>query len=174
MLSAALDRHGGPERENGWRDGGLPELFFRDCQALRPVIVWSQSQGRGSVERALAGRPSGSASERASSFEILWQWGLWKRRKGKVSEDMGEDLTEEPKHAPRPGQLPLCLRKAESTGTGLHLEVTWLHPNSQAERQGPGHLVGQGPLQILLQPQFPAAISLTSCLVKSFHSQPST
>ena len=49
---------------------------------------------------------------------------------------MGEDLTEEPKHAPRPGQLPLCLRKAESTGTGLHLEVTWLHPNSQAERQG--------------------------------------
>lgn len=41
-------------------------------------------------------------------------------------------------------------------------------------RERPGHLVGQGPLQILLQPQFPAAISLTSCLVKSFHSQPST
>jgi len=49
---------------------------------------------------------------------------------------MGEDLTEEPKHAPCPGELPLCLSKAESPGKGLHLEVAWLHPNSQAERQG--------------------------------------
>ena len=39
---------------------------------------------------------------------------------------------EEPKHAPHPGQLPLCLSKAGSPGTGVHLEVTWLHPNSQA------------------------------------------
>ena len=43
---------------------------------------------------------------------------------------MGEDSTEEPKHAPRPGELPLCLSKAESPGMGLHWEVTWLHPDS--------------------------------------------
>ena len=40
MLSADLDRHGEPERENGWRDGVLPELCFRQCQALGPVILW--------------------------------------------------------------------------------------------------------------------------------------
>ena len=49
---------------------------------------------------------------------------------------LGEDSTEEPKHAPHPGELPLCLSKAGSMGTGVHLEVTWLHPDSQAERQG--------------------------------------
>ena len=72
MLSTDLDRHGELEKENGWRDGGLPELCFWQCQALRPVVLWSLSQGRGSVERALAGRLSGSTSEGASSFEILW------------------------------------------------------------------------------------------------------
>ena len=118
--------------------GSLPELCFRQCQALGPVVLWSLSQGRGSVERVLSGCPSGSASERASSFEILWRWGLWKRRKGKVSEDVGvgEDSTEAPKHPPRPVQLPLCLSKAGSPGTPLHLEVTWLHPENQAESQG--------------------------------------
>lgn len=118
--------------------GGLPELCFRQCQALGPVVLWSLSQGRGSVERARSGRPSGSASERASSFEILWRWGLWKRRKGKVSEDVGvgEDSTEVPQHAPCPGELPLSLSKAGNPGTGLHSEVPWLHPESQAERRG--------------------------------------
>ena len=71
----------------GGEAGGLPGLCFRQCRALGPVVLWSLSQGRGSVERALAGRPSGSASERASSFEILWRWGLWKkRRKGSASD----------------------------------------------------------------------------------------
>ena len=56
----------------GGRDGGLPELCFRQCQAPRPAVLWSRSEGRVSLERALAGRPSGSASEGASSFEILW------------------------------------------------------------------------------------------------------
>ena len=35
-----------------------------------------------------------------------------------------------------PSVLPLCLSKAGSPGTGVHLEVTWRHPDSQAERQG--------------------------------------
>lgn len=50
----------------------------------------------------------------------------------------GEESTEVPKHAARPGQVPVCLSKAASLGTGLHLEVTWLHPESPAERQGRG------------------------------------
>ena len=70
-------------------------------------------------------------------MEILWRQGLWKKnRKGKFSEDMVEDWMEEPKRAPSPGDLPLCLRKHRSLGTGVHLEVTWLHPNSPADRQG--------------------------------------
>uniref|UniRef100_A0A182F0G2 GAGE domain-containing protein n=2 Tax=Onchocerca ochengi TaxID=42157 RepID=A0A182F0G2_ONCOC len=32
-------------------------------------------------------------------------------------EHLVEDSTEEPKHAPRPGQLPLCLSRAGSPGT---------------------------------------------------------
>ena len=60
---------------------------------------------------------------------------------------MGEDLTEEPKHAPCPGELPLCLSKAESPGKGLHLEVAWLHPNSQAERQGQWEIPPPHPCQ---------------------------
>ena len=35
-----------------------------------------------------------------------------------------------------PSVLPLCLSKAGSPGTGVRLEVTWRHPDSQAERQG--------------------------------------
>ena len=139
MLSAALDRHGEPERETGWRGGGLPGLCFRQCRALGPVVLWSLSQGRGSVERALAGRPSGSASERASSFEILWRWGLWKkRRKGSVSDQStwGRTRRRSPSVLPAQGQLPLSLSRAGSLGTGVHLEVAWLHPDSQAERQG--------------------------------------
>ena len=139
MLSAALDRHGEPERETGWRGGGLPGLCFHQCRALRPVVLWSLSQGRGSVERALAGRPSGSASERASSFEILWRWGLWKkRRKGSVSDQStwGRTRRRSPSVLPAQGQLPLSLSRAGSLGTGVHLEVAWLHPDSQAERQG--------------------------------------
>lgn len=101
VLSADSDRHGEPERENGGRDGGLPELCFRQCQAPGPAVLWSLSQGRGSVERALAGRPSGSASERAASFEILWRRALCKKsREGRVSEHTGEDWTAEPKRAP--------------------------------------------------------------------------
>ena len=85
----------------GGRDGGLPELCFRQCQAPGPAVLWSLSQGRGSVERALAGRPSGSASERAASFEILWRRALCKKsREGRVSEHTGEDWTAEPKRAP--------------------------------------------------------------------------
>ena len=56
------------------------------------------------------------------------------KQEGQISEHMGEDWTEEPKRAPSPGNLPLCLSKAGSLGTGVHLEVTWLHPYSQAER----------------------------------------
>lgn len=131
LLSAGSDRRGEPERENGGRDGGLPELCFRQCRAPGPGVLWSLSQGRGSVERALAGRPSGSASERAASFEILWRPALCqKSREGEVSEHTGEDWTAEPKRA------PLCLSKAGSPGTGVHLEVAWRHPDSQAERQG--------------------------------------
>ena len=115
LLSAGSDRRGEPERENGGRDGGLPELCFRQCQAPGPGVLWSLSQGRGSVERALAGRPSGSASERAASFEILWRPALCqKSREGEVSEHTGEDWTAEPKRA------PLCLSKAGSPGTGVH------------------------------------------------------
>ena len=135
-LSADSDWHGEPERENGGGDGGLPELCFRQCQAPGPAVLWSLSQGRGSVERVLAGRPSGSASERASSFEILWRRGLWKKsRKGKVSERTGEDWTEEHKRAPRPGDLPLCLSKAGSPGTGCAFGSHSATPRPQAGMQ---------------------------------------
>ena len=55
MLSADLDQHGEPERQNGWRDRVLPEFCFRQFQALGPVVLWSLSQGRGSLKEHLQG-----------------------------------------------------------------------------------------------------------------------
>ena len=135
MLSADSDRHGGPERENGERDGGLPELCFWQCQAPGPAVLRSLSQGRGSVERALAGRPSVSASEGAASFEILWRQALYKKsRKGKVSEHMGEDWTVEPKRA------PLCLSKAGSPGRVCIWKSLGYTPTARLRGKGGGDI----------------------------------
>ena len=138
MLSADADRHGQPERENGWRDGpylnsafGNAKLSGQSFSGRYPRVgVLLKERLQGVLLAQLQNEPPPSRSS--------GDGGLWKRRKGKVSEDVGvgEDSAEVPKHPPRPVQVPLCLSKAGSPGTPLHLEVTWLHPENQAESQG--------------------------------------
>lgn len=71
-----------PERENGSRGSVVPEFCFLECPVLVPAILWSLSRDRGSVERVLAGCPSDSDSEQASSFAMVLRDGLWERKGG--------------------------------------------------------------------------------------------
>lgn len=90
----------------------IPEFCFLECPVLVPAILWSLSRDRGSVERVLAGCPSDSDSEQASSFAMVLRVGLWERRGGMCQGRIHGGANE----WCRPSAGPCAMRKSSKPG----------------------------------------------------------
>ena len=68
------------------------------------------------------------------------------KQEGQISEHMGEDWMDEPKHAPRPGDLPLCLSKARSPGRGGIWKSLDYTPRARLRGKGSGDIPHPHPM----------------------------